>query len=199
MHVATMRTARIKNMTKYDVGRVTVAAASVPSDPVTGATGDWHDVIALPGRDVAVVVGDAAGRGARAAPLKQALQQAARQWTARGATPAAVVAHLRALLAPIDDGLATVFYAVVRPTRGDVVFANAGHPPPLLIGRDGSTRLLTDSLGPPLGAPCTGADIASGRIPLPPQETLVLYSDGLIETDREQGGPSHGDAIRSVP
>jgi serine phosphatase RsbU (regulator of sigma subunit) len=186
MHLAATPTAPVGIATDYSVGRVTVAAASVPSDPVTQATGDWHDVIALPGRDVAVVVGDAAGRGERAAPLKNALQLAVRQLTGRGATPGAILARLRSMLAPIDDGLATVVYAVVRPTRGDVVFANAGHPPPLLIGLDGSVRFLVDSLGPALGAPDTGSDVALGRTALRPQDTLVLYSDGLIERGRDR-------------
>jgi serine phosphatase RsbU (regulator of sigma subunit) len=179
-------TAQVGIATEYDVGPVNVAAASVPSDPVTGATGDWHDVLALPGRDVAVVVGDAAGRGARAAPLKDALQRAVRQLTGRGATPATILARLRSMLAPIDDGLATVVYAVVRPSRGDVVFANAGHPPPLLIGGDGSLRFLVDSLGPALGAPDTGSDLVLGRSPLQPQDTLILYSDGLIEKGHDR-------------
>jgi serine phosphatase RsbU (regulator of sigma subunit) len=179
-------TAPARIATEYHVGRVTVAAASVPFDPVAGATGDWHDVIALPGRDVAVIVGDAAGRGARAAPLKDALQVAVRRLTRRGATPAAILAHLRSMLAPIDDGLATVIYAVVRPTRGEVVVANAGHPPALLIGRDSSIRFLADSIGPARGAPDAESHLALGRSTLRPEETLVLYSDGLIETGRDR-------------
>jgi hypothetical protein len=47
---------------------VAVAARSVPSDWEGGASGDWHDVIALPSGDVAVVVGDAAGHGVQARP-----------------------------------------------------------------------------------------------------------------------------------
>src|SRR3982074_3872896 len=54
---------------------VAVAACTVPSDREGGASGDWHDVIALPSGDVAVVVGDAAGHGGQARPLKDALQR----------------------------------------------------------------------------------------------------------------------------
>lgn len=157
------------------------AARSVPSD-ATGATGDWHDVLALPMGDMAMVVGDSSGRGAKASPLKEALQPALRRLALGGAPPGGILARLRAGLRKTDAGLATVVYVVVAPRRREVGYVSAGHPPPLLVGSDGSARFLGGSLGPPLGAPWASSEPSLGRHRLRPGDTLVLYTDGLIES-----------------
>jgi hypothetical protein len=97
--------------------------------PATGATSS-------PDGDLAVVVGDAAGRGAQACPLKALLQPAVRRLATGGASPAEIIAHLRRLLWSDDDLLATVVYLVVEPGCGRLALVNAGHPPPLLVGVD---------------------------------------------------------------
>src|SRR3982074_2739500 len=66
---------------------VAVAACTVPSDREGGASGDWHDVIALPSGDVAVVVGDAAGHGVQARPLKHGHQLGPRGTAMTGTEP----------------------------------------------------------------------------------------------------------------
>jgi serine phosphatase RsbU (regulator of sigma subunit) len=160
---------------------VAVAVCTLPSDREGGASGDWHDVIALPSGDVAVVVGDAAGHGVQARPLKDALQRGLRGMAMTGTEPSELVNGLDNVVVPDRDGYATVVYAVVEPKRGEVVLTNAGHPPPLLVGRGGSARFLTDTLDPPLGAPRAPTSPEVGRTPLRPGDTLVLYTDGLIE------------------
>jgi serine phosphatase RsbU (regulator of sigma subunit) len=160
---------------------VAVAACTVPSDREGGASGDWHDVIALPSGDVAVVVGDAAGHGVQARPLKDALQRGLRGMAMTGTEPSELVNGLDNVVVPDRDGYATVVYAVVEPKCGDVVLTNAGHPPPLLVGRGGSARFLDDTLDPPLGAPRAPTSPEVGRTQLRPGDTLVLYTDGLIE------------------
>jgi serine phosphatase RsbU (regulator of sigma subunit) len=160
---------------------VAVAACSVPSDREGGASGDWHDVIALPSGDVAVVVGDAAGHGVQARPLKDALQRGLRGMAMTGTEPCELVNGLDSVVVPDRDGYATVVYAVVEPKRGEVVLTNAGHPPPLLVGRGGSARFLTGTLDPPLGAPRAATSPEVGRTQLRSGDTLVLYTDGLIE------------------
>jgi serine phosphatase RsbU (regulator of sigma subunit) len=157
-------------------------ATSVPSDIATGATGDWHDLIALPNGDMALVVGDAVGMGRDAAPLKEALQSTVRQRALAGETPAAIVAHLRRVVGHLQDAFATIVYAVVKPLGGEVAMINAGHPPPLLVTRDGSVSFLADPPMPLLGAPCTATEPPLGRARLRPGDTMVLYTDGLIES-----------------
>jgi serine phosphatase RsbU (regulator of sigma subunit) len=160
---------------------VAVAACTVASDREGGASGDWHDVIPLPSGDVAVVVGDAAGHGVQAQPLKDALQRGLRGMAMTGTKPSELVNGLDDVVVPDRDGYATVVYVVVEPKRGDVVLTNAGHPPPLLVGRGGSARFLTGTLDPPLGAPRAPTSPEVGRTQLRTGDTLVLYTDGLIE------------------
>jgi serine phosphatase RsbU (regulator of sigma subunit) len=82
----------------------------VPSDTVTGASGDWYDVLGLPDEKVAIVVGDAVGRGRPASRSKEVLQTAVRRLAAGGARPGEVIAHLRQMIGPFDDDLATLAY-----------------------------------------------------------------------------------------
>jgi serine phosphatase RsbU (regulator of sigma subunit) len=87
---------------------VAVAACTLPSDREGGASGDWHDVIALPSGDVAVVVGDAAGHGVQARPLKDALQRGLRGMAMTGTEPSELVNGLDNVVVPDRDGYATV-------------------------------------------------------------------------------------------
>ena len=159
---------------------VALVACSVASDREGGASGDWHDVITLPSGDVVVVVGDAAGHGVQARPLKDALQSGLRRMAMTGTKPCQLVIGLDNVIFPDRDGYATMVYAVVEPTYG-------GRPdqcrpsPPLLVGRSDSARFLTDTLDPPLGAPRAPTSPEVGRTHLWPGDTLVLYTDGLIE------------------
>src|SRR5215469_14454940 len=97
--------------------------------------------------------------------------------------PAAVLAGLdRLFLATeLDEQVTTVCYLVVDPATGEGVAGNAGHLPPLLLGPDGPPRLDQTEAGTPLGW-------ASPRrqypFRLPPGNTAVLYSDGLVENRR---------------
>ena len=84
-------------------GTVSVAASFLPSDRAGGASGDWHDVIALPSGDVAVAVGDAAGRGVQASPLKDALQGGLRRMALTGAPPLELLAHLREVISCLQE------------------------------------------------------------------------------------------------
>ena len=171
---------------------VTVAASCLPSDRAGGASGDWHDVIPLPSGDVAVAVGDAAGRGVQASPLKDTLQGGLRRMALTGAPPLELLAHLREVMGSDREAFATFVYAVVEPDRGDVLVTNAGHPPPLLVGRDRQARFLTESLDPPLGAPRPGSAPALGRAHMQAGDTLVLYTDGVVESRSRDIGEGLG-------
>ena len=158
-----------------------VAALSLPSDDVTGETGDWTDVLVLASGHLAFIVGDAGGKGAKAAPLKRTLQAAFRQEARWGASPAEIVARLRRSLDAFEDTLATLILAVVEQASGRVALIRVGHPPALVLRRDGSTTFVGRSATPPLGTPCTGGDSGKTEADLRPGDTMVLYTDGVIE------------------
>jgi serine phosphatase RsbU (regulator of sigma subunit) len=163
---------------------VEVAARSMPFDGTSELSGDWNDILELASGDIVVIVGDAVGRGRRAAPLRVRLQPQARGMARAGARPAEIVDRLHTVGAGIDsdsDIFATVICAAISPSRLELCHANAGHPPPLLICRNGATRFIGIPVGPPIGAPVPAGRPLEVVTPIRPGDTLVLYTDGLVE------------------
>jgi serine phosphatase RsbU (regulator of sigma subunit) len=89
-----------------------------------------------------------------------------------------------ALTSLLPDVLASVVYAVLDPATGDLSYANAGHPPPLIATGDGHTEYLDDAAGTMLGA-SADTRFTTGRRLLRPGTRLLFYTDGLIE-DRQR-------------
>jgi PAS domain S-box-containing protein len=153
--------------------------------------GDWYDAVVLPDGRLALSVGDVAGHGVAAAALMAQLRNAARAYAEEGHPPATLVTKLDQLLSrtmPVEEPLlATIVYAIIDPRTGVLRWTNAGHPPPVLVGRDGA-RLLEAVHGPPLGV-ATGNAYGEGETSLG-ADVLLLYSDGLIE--RRHRSLTHG-------
>jgi anti-sigma regulatory factor (Ser/Thr protein kinase) len=144
--------------------------------------GDWYDVVLLPGGDVGVAIGDVAGHGLRAASIMGQLRMALRAYAVEETSPAGVLGRLHRLVRALAlPEMATVIYLIFDLDTGVVTFANAGHPPPLLIGEDGARRYLEDSLAPPLGATPSASLFVDATAVIPPGSTLLLFTDGLIE------------------
>jgi anti-sigma regulatory factor (Ser/Thr protein kinase) len=76
--------------------------------------------------------------------------------------------------------MATALVLVVEPATGRLTYANAGHPPPVVLGAEGVARYLRESLSVPLGA-LDVPGYSDGTAALEPGATLVLYTDGLVE------------------
>jgi serine phosphatase RsbU (regulator of sigma subunit) len=74
-------------------------------------------------------------------------------------------------------------YAVLDPATGDLTYANAGHPPPIVTTTVGQSEYLDDAPGIMLGA-CTTASFTTGHRRLPLGARLLCYTDGLIEDRR---------------
>ncbi|UOY02162.1 SpoIIE family protein phosphatase [Blastococcus sp. PRF04-17] len=146
----------------------------------TAAGGDWYDAVSLGGGRVALVVGDAVGHGVPAAGAMSRLRGAMRSSALRDPSPAAVLAALDDFAGQMDDVEgASVFYGVLDAGTGDLVYAAAGHPPPLVVGTDGGTAFLPLDPRPPLGS-FPGSPVAEGRLVLEQGATLVLFSNGAV-------------------
>ncbi|WP_229885052.1 PP2C family protein-serine/threonine phosphatase, partial [Streptomyces tanashiensis] len=74
---------------------------------------------------------------------------------------------------------ATCLLVRVDPARGTATFASAGHLPPVVFGTDGSAELVDLPVGPPLGTGVGGYEPTTR--PLAPGETLLVFTDGLVE------------------
>ena len=129
---------------------------------------------------VALVVGDVAGHGLRAAASMGQLRNAFRAYGMVEASPAEVVARInRLVMSGVEQVMATVLYLVLDRETGEVAWSAAGHPPPLVIAPDGA-RFLEGGRSVPIGA-ADPAVFREATAILPPGSSLLLYTDGLVE------------------
>jgi PAS domain S-box-containing protein len=159
---------------------VQVAAAYRPAEVDVDVGGDWYDAFETTDGRIVVVVGDVAGHGVEAASLMGRVRNALRAYAFEDSDPATVLLRLHRLIRNQDDeAMVTAFVARYEPATGLMSWSRAGHPPPLLVGRDGTTRFLDDVNGAPLGTMVREYRTAIAR--LDPGALIVCYTDGLIE------------------
>ncbi|MFH9419505.1 SpoIIE family protein phosphatase [Streptomyces sp. NPDC017529] len=159
--------------------------------------GDWYDVVPLPDGRVAAVIGDVQGHDTHAATVMGQLRIVLRAYAAEGHAPATVMARASAFLDDLDtDRFATCTYADADLATGTVRLVRAGHVDPLLRHAEGLCRRLPVTGGLPLGIgtgfrdldyPVTTVHMAVG-------ETLVMYTDGLVE----EPGVDIDDGVREL-
>jgi len=162
-------------------------------------SGDYYDLLPVATGGVAVALGDISGKGTYAGLLAAALQARMQAITAAGSGgPSAVMSTLNRLtVGTIDDNrFATVFFGVVDPAAGRLTYVNAGHPPALVVARDGTVRRL-EATGPAVGwnASATFEEIA---IPIAPDDIVAAYSDGLSEAASPDGRELGIDGIVDI-
>jgi serine phosphatase RsbU (regulator of sigma subunit) len=145
--------------------------------------GDWFDAFRLPDGKLALAVGDVMGKGLTAAAGMGRVRNALRALALTDPRPAAVLAGLDRLFiaTELEEQVTTVAYLVVDPETGDGMAGNAGHLPPLLLSGSAPPRLDTTEAGTPLG---WASPRQQYQFALPPGNTAVLYSDGLVENRR---------------
>ncbi|MET8948423.1 SpoIIE family protein phosphatase [Streptomyces sp. NPDC004542] len=156
----------------------------------SGVSGDWFDVIPLPGSRVALVVGDVVGHGLHAAATMGRLRTAVHNFSTLDLPPDELLGHLDDLVGRIDQNEtspetpaavvgATCLYAIYDPVTRRCAMARAGHLAPALVLPDGSAAFPDLPAGPPLGL--GGMPFRTAELDLPEGTQLVLYTDGLIE------------------
>src|SRR4051794_6110630 len=142
--------------------------------------GDFYDVAPLPGEHVAIAVGDVVGHDITAAATMGQLRSVYRALLVEGPAPSAVIDRLQASWPLLGlQRMATALFATLDLPTGLLHIASAGHPPPLLV-HDGTAEFLPVVPSRMLGAPPAPAVEWSGV--LPPGATLVLFTDGLVES-----------------
>ncbi|MFF2957020.1 SpoIIE family protein phosphatase [Kitasatospora sp. NPDC057965] len=164
---------------------IATAARYLPSTEGMQIGGDWYDLLRLPDGRIGLVIGDVQGHNAEATAVMGQLRSGLRAYATDGHDPAATLARTSRLLAELDTELfATCLYLTLDPADGTLRAARAGHPAPVRVTEDAKAVELELPGGPPLGvAPDRPYPLAVER--LEPGETLLVYTDGLVE-DREE-------------
>ncbi|NUW46798.1 SpoIIE family protein phosphatase [Nonomuraea rhodomycinica] len=163
-----------------------MSASYRPAPRASQVGGDWYDSFVLPDGATALVIGDVVGHDLDAAAGMAQVCNMLRAYAGAGQeAPSVIVDRLDWAVARMaETTMATAVLARLEHREGEgwrLLWTNAGHPPPLLVERDGRTRFLEEGHGLLLGTgiPTVRTDAA---LDLPPLSTLVLYTDGLIES-----------------
>ena len=146
--------------------------------------GDWYDVFDLEDGRIALIVGDCVGHGLGAATIMGQVRSACRALLFENPSPAAALAGLDRFAARLPGAQSTTaICAVLNPDTGELVYSSAGHPPPILVHADGTTRILDDGHTIALGIR-PHRPRPEAHVTLPARATLLLYTDGLVERRR---------------
>jgi hypothetical protein len=152
--------------------------------------GDWYDTLVLPGRDVLLVVGDVAGHGIDAVTGMVAARNSLRGLAITGAGPAELLRMLNGVMCNLTSGVVgTVVCGLYNPETHLLRWARAGHLPPVLVRGQTASELPLPG-GVLLGMD-PDAEYEEATQPLRPGDTLLLFTDGLIE----RRGESIGDVL----
>jgi PAS domain S-box-containing protein len=142
--------------------------------------GDFYDVVRLPNAQVALAVGDVVGHDITAAATMGQLTSVYRALLVDGPSPSAMIDRLQASWSLLGlQRMATALFAALDPATGQLAIASAGHLPPLVIA-DGRAEFLPVQPSRMLGAPPAPALEWAGVLPV--GATLVLFTDGLVES-----------------
>ncbi|MBN9790011.1 hypothetical protein DMP17_15585 [Pseudonocardia sp. TMWB2A] len=163
-----------------DLDTVEIAVRYQAGAAGTEAGGDWYDVVDLGGGRVGLSVGDVVGQGVAAAAVMAQLRTVLSGAVRQGRDPASALELLDEFATWIPGArYSTAACVVVDPGRGELRWARAGHLPVLVVDENGS-RYLAGGHNPVLGIrgrPPFGEGVA----PIAAGQTLVLYTDGLVE------------------
>ncbi|MCX4820487.1 serine/threonine-protein phosphatase [Streptomyces sp. NBC_01142] len=157
-----------------------LATRYLPTGTGTLVGGDWFETVRLHFGRTLLVMGDVMGHGVEAAVDMSSYRSMLRDVAAADLPPHRVLRQLDLAIAEATARRpATCLLVRVDPARAMGSFSSAGHLPPAVFSRDGAADLIQVPVGPPLGTGVGGYDIVSRA--LNPGDTLLLFTDGLVE------------------
>ncbi|MFI7428974.1 SpoIIE family protein phosphatase [Micromonospora sp. NPDC049836] len=171
-----------------NLSRLRIAARYDPGVDGNAAGGDFYDAFVLPSGALGVVLGDVAGHDVQAAARMGQVRAALRALALADPRPDAVLAGLDRLVASLgleggtQELFVTVVFGVIEAERQRITLASAGHPAPLIRRAPAHGTPYAEYVdvppGPPLGL---GHRPPTATVPFHPGDTLLLFSDGVVE------------------
>ena len=175
-----------------DLPRLRIAARYDPGVDGNAAGGDFYDAFLLPNGSLGVVLGDVAGHDVQAAARMGQVRAALRALALADPAPDAVLAGLDRLVTSLGaeagthELFVTVAFGVIDAERRELTLSSAGHPAPLIRRGDPDGRFHAEYVdvppGPPLGL---GGRPGTTTVAFRPGDTLLLFSDGVVERRRQ--------------
>ena len=168
-------------------------------DPAQEVAGDFYDVMSMGDGRVGFVVADVCGKGVPAAMIMMSTRTLVRGAAIGLDDPSLLLSEVNSLMAQ-NNPLAmfvTLTFCVLDPGTGKVVYANAGHPPPLLVRADGSSSFLETYENAALGI-VPGQQYVLGSCSLAPGDMLLMYTDGVNEAENVVGDQFGDDRLLRV-
>ena len=150
--------------------------------------GDCYDFMPLTDDRLALVVGDASGKGVAAALIIASVQSSLRTgalFTGNDLTALFKIVNFQVYASSLADRYATVFYGIFDGMTGTLRYVNAGHTPPMVLRRNGSTGTL-ETGGAPVGL-FPDSTYQEGVVQLDSGDVVITYTDGIIEATNESG------------
>ena len=150
--------------------------------------GDCYEFMPLKNDRLALVVGDASGKGVAAALMIASVQSSLRtaaMFTGENLAALLTIVNLQTYTSSLADRYATVFYGVLDRATRTLRYVNAGHTPPIVLRRDGSIDTL-ETGGAPVGM-FPDSSYEEGVAQLDPSDVVITYTDGVIEAENQSG------------
>ena len=165
-------------------------------DPAQEVAGDFYDVMRLDGGRVGFVVADVCGKGIPAAMIMMAARTLVRGAAIGLGDPSLVLSEVNSVMSQNNPLLmfVTASFCVLDPRNGEVVYSNAGHPPPLLVRADGSSSFLETHDNAALGI-VPDQKYFLGSCVLAPGDLLFMYTDGVNEAENVVGDQFGDDRL----
>jgi PAS domain S-box-containing protein len=162
---------------------LTAVYRAAESDAEIG--GDWYDAVVLPDGRLMLSIGDVAGKGLRAAVLMASVRNSIRTAALQRPVASEILATVALALAiEAPESFVTAWVGILDPQTRRLTYARAGHPSPYVRERDGTVAPLPGASQPPLGV-ADDVERTTHETTLSPGATLVLFTDGLIESARD--------------
>ena len=160
----------------------------VASLPAGRLGGDFHEVFLIDQYRLGFAIGAVTGQGVAAGMFGVMARALIKAASVRCTGPGECLGIVNTLMS-VDNPhrlFATVFFGILDTRTGTIAFSNAAHAPPLVMRSDGSVEAIRDVSGVALGL-AEETPYSVGRFRLQPGETVLVYTDGVIEAPNDRG------------
>ena len=167
--------------------------------PAREIGGDFFDIVKLEDEHLGIAVADVSGKGIPAALFLVGARSVLKGTAIGASEPGTVLSEMNRIIErdnPKTDFL-TLVYMVYNPRTGEMRYANGGHPSPMVVGGDGTVSELAPVQGVAVGLDAEAA-FEEGTATLKPGQTVVMYSDGVIQAKNAAGEAFGAERLKHV-